>query len=165
MSQAAKKAIKLPKVLIQLGTVEKIEAVDGKIYKWTVRQKCGLFCGSTGNTLFCLLSTSKAAPKDKFLKAIDSRKSEVARGLDRYEDWHEFDPNSGSLVEPPRGFLFFVGRAKSIIYRSDKWVNRERRYIHTFKNAPKIWVNKYERPTLLTLTGGKTQITKDGIKG
>lgn len=165
VQQIEKRPIKLPTPLIQLGTVENVIDDQGVKYKWTVRDQCGLLCPTSGTSIFCLIAEPKQATREKFENAVNGNTEKVSKGMDLYEKWHEFDPESGSLVTPPRGFLFCVGRAASITYRSDKWVGKTRRYIHTFKIKPKVWVNKKIDPTLLVLTGGKIRTTKDGITG
>lgn len=159
-----KKAIKLPDVLICLGRAVSVTGAEMS-FKWPIKAKCQLFCSTTGATLYCLVATAKPSNKADFEKALKNKHDQVATGMKLYESWHDFDPASGSLVRAPRGFLFNVDRAVSIVYASDKWVGRMRSYIHTFKTPPKVWVNRKADPTLLVMTGGRIRVTKEGITG
>ncbi len=159
-----KKAIKLPDVLICLGRAVSVTGVE-MLFKWPIKAKCQLYCSTSGESLYCLVSTAKESSKDEFNSAVGKHQKQVDTAVKLYERWHDFDPVSGSIVRPPRGFLFDVDRAESIIYSSDKWVGRTRSYIHTFKTPPKVWVNRKTDPTLLVMTGGRIRVTKEGITG
>lgn len=165
MAKMEKRPIKMPSVLIQLGTVESIVCDNGTTYRWTIKSNCRLISPPDGKSLYCLISGVVKSDKKRFDQAVEGQTDKLALGMNLYERWNEFDPESASIIKPPRGFLFCVGRTSSITYRSDKWVSRMRRYIHTFKINPKVWVNRKKDPTLLVLTGGKIRTTKDGITG
>lgn len=98
-------------------------------------------------------------------EVISSRRDDVNRGIKLYEDWHEFEPVTGSLWTPPRGFLFRVDRAQHIVYESDKWSGKPQQYIHDFTHPPLMWVNNKTAPTVLVLTGGKIKVRKSGVTG
>ena len=165
MAKKVNRAINLPAVLIHLGIAVSVTDATGKVYKWPAKLKTGLFVSSAGSTIYCLQFVKKVVTGSYFKDVAADRMPEITAGLNLYEKWHEFDSDSGSLTTPPRGFLFDVGRAASIIYSSDKWTGKTRKYIHTFKTKPKLWVNRKKDPKLLVLSGGKIQTTGDGIKG
>lgn len=159
-----KKAIKLPSVLICLGRAVSVTGAD-HVFKWPIKAGCQLLCSVTGKSLYCLISAVGSSSRSDLDDALKERCEQVDRGVKLYERWHNFDPSSGSLATVPRGFLFCVDRAKSIVYASDKWSGRTQSYIHTFNTTPKIWVNRKTDPTLLVMTGGQIRTTKEGILG
>lgn len=158
------KAIKLPSVLICLGRAVNVTGAD-HVFKWPIKATCQLLCSVTGTSLYCLVPTVGSSSRSDLEDALKERFSKIERGVKLYESWHDFDPSSGSLVTVPRGFLFYVDRARSIVYASDKWSGRMQSYIHTFNTPPKIWVNRKVDPTLLVMTGGQIRTTKEGITG
>jgi hypothetical protein len=160
-----KKAIRMPDVLIQLGRAVSVECEDGNKISWTAKSGCLLYSAVSGRTLYCLVSKKKVTSKEEFDAAVYVKMDKVRRGMDLYSKWSEFESESGSLAQRPKGTLTCLGRAKSIVYSSDKWVLRARSYIHTFINMPKVWANKKTNPTLVVLTGGKIQVKKEGITG
>lgn len=161
-----KRPIKLPPVLIQLGRVISVTGMDA-VFKFTASSKTLLWCPPSGSSLYCFpkLWIAKPSTGQDFKKAVDSRWDETKAGVNLYQRWSEFEPASGSLGKPPRGFLFKVDRAQSIVYSSDKWVGRNRNYIHEFTSLPIVWANRKTDPTLLVLTGGRIKVQKRGITG
>ena len=160
-----KRPIKISPVLICLGNAVEIESDEKNHYRWRKTQT-KLYCNPNGHILVCWQhGKPKTTSEEKFKRAVSANKSQVSLGVKTYEKWHEFGACSGSLEGPPRGFLFLAGRAKSIVYASDKWVGKVRSYIHEFTHPPKIWVNKDQDPSLVVLTGGKIRITQRGIEG
>lgn len=163
--KSGNKPIKLPKVLVCIGQCNEIKTDDG-VYNFRIKDKVMLFSTTNGKTLYCMAYKALKTSNDEFKTRVQSNQSQVSTGMNLYEKWHEFEPVSGSVCKPPKGFLFDAGRCVHIIYTSDKWVGKKRKYIHTFKSKPKCWVNKKSTaPTLLALTGGKIRVRKDGITG
>lgn len=159
------KPIKIPRVLVCIGQLNEIKTED-QTYRLKIKDKIMLFSSVNGKTLYCMSYTEKKTDNDDFKRHVQSKQTDVLKGMNLYETWHEFEPISGSICKPPKGFLFDVGRCIHIIYTSDKWVGKKRKYVHEFKKRPKCWVNKKSTiPTLLVLTGGKIAVRKDGIKG
>lgn len=158
------KPIKIPSVLCCIGQALEVLGEKQK-YKFKVKDRVFLYTDTAGKKLYCLKTVEKKAKKSDFDRAIEKKHSQVSEAMKLYKNWHDFDAVSGSLASPPRGFLFDVDRAVHIIYNSDKWVGRNRKYIHEFKTPPKIWVNKKTEPTLLVMTGGKIAVKKEGITG
>ncbi len=160
-----KRPIKMPDVLIQLGSAVSVECADGNKIVWPAKKGCLLYSTVSGRALYCLVSKKTVSSKADFDSAVYVKMDEVRRGMQLYSKWSEFESTSGSLAKRPKGFLTCLGRAKSIVYNSNKWVSRSRSYIHTFENMPKVWANKKTNPTLLVLTGGKIHVEKEGITG
>lgn len=160
-----KKPIKMPDVLIQLGRAVSVEFANGDKIVWPANKGCLLYSAVSGRALYCLVSNKKVSSRADFDSAVDVKIDDVRRGMNLYSKWSDFESTSGSLAKRPKGFLLCLGRAKSIVYNSDKWVSRSRAYIHTFKSMPKVWANKKTNPTLLVLTGGAIRVEKEGITG
>jgi hypothetical protein len=159
---AAKKALKLPGVLITLGRAVEVKG-RAVHYTWPAKDKVMLCAATNGKTLYCVSAKNKT--KKNFATLYDARIDQIERGCDLYELWSDFEARSGSVVKPPRGFLFNVDRCESIIYASDKWTGRTQKYIHEFDDPPIVWVNNKTRPTVLVLSGGNIKTTKEGITG
>lgn len=156
--------IKLPSVLCCIG--QALEVDNGEtVYKWPIKDRIGLYSCPKGKILYCIQTEVKKNAKGAFDRAVEQNRSKVQEAMGLYDDWHGFDAVSGSVLKTPRGFLHNVGRAASIVYSSDKWVGRPRKYIHEFRYPPLIWVNKKHRPTVLVLNGGKIRVKKEGITG
>lgn len=163
-SKKLKKALKLPPVLCGLGRAISVVCGD-TTYKWTTKDKVALFSSTNGKKLFCLKVIKEKTVKDDITQKIEENRTEVDAGIKLYSKWHEFDAASGDLIKTPRGFLFQIDRATSIVYASDKWSGKIEHYIHKFKTAPIVWVNNKTAPTVLILTGGRINVKKEGITG
>ena len=159
-----KKPLKIDPVLICLGQALQVRIGDA-VYKWKVKDKMGLYSSVDGKKLFIIQTAPKKITPAEFLAKVDSNQAKVDKGIALYERWHECEPVSGSIMVPPKGFLFHVGRVASLLYSSDKWTSKKTRYIHDFKQKPIGWVNSKKAPKALVLTGGKIQVKADGITG
>lgn len=159
-----KKALKIPSVLATLGRPVKIIGEDVH-YRFMVKDNVKLFATSSGQTLYCLTVKKKPTKYSDFLELWDKNQDQAENTLALYQNWHDFEAKTGSIMKPPKGFLFNVGRCESIIYSSDKWTGKQTKYVHDFKSKPIIWVNKKTSPTVLVLSGGKIRTTKRGIEG
>ena len=158
------KPIRLPKVLCCIGHALEIGTQD-EIYRWPIRKNVLLYTCPAGTSLFCIQSTAKKVSDQKFKNALDQNRVQVNKARKLYRNWHDFDAVSGSLLSRPRGFLHDCGRATYIIYRSDKWIGKNRDYIHHFKKPPRVRANKKSQPSLLAITGGKIRVKNEGITG
>lgn len=159
-----RKALKVPPVLATLGYVCEIKG-ETVHYPYKKKDDVRLFATPNGKTLWCIKTKENKADFDRFSAAWNKNKGEAEKAAKLYEDWHDFDVQSGSLMSPPKGFLFFVDRCVSIIYSSDKWGGKRHKYIHTFDKPPMIWVNRKTAPTVIKLSGGAIATTKRGITG
>lgn len=164
MATKVKKPLKLPKVLCGLGRAISVECGDTK-YKWTTKDKVQLYSSTNGKTLYCLKVVKLKTDKTDFTRRIEQNQTAVNAGVKLYEKWHEFDAATGDVMKTPRGFLFNIGRATSLVYASDKWSGKVKHYIHEFKSTPIVWVNNKTAPTVLILTGGRINVKKEGITG
>lgn len=161
---AAKKALKLPDVLVHLGRAVEVKG-DNVHYQWAVKDSVDLYTNTKGMSLYCLRTTKRPTSKERFLSVIDQRQGQVDRAVSLYEDWHDFEPLTGSLASRPTGFLYRVDRVHAIVYESDKWTGKQAKYIHEFETKPILWVNSKTRPRVAILTGGKIHVRKAGITG
>lgn len=159
-----KKPLKIDPVLVCLGQALEVRIGD-ILYKWKVKEKMGLYSSVDGKKLFILQMAPKKITPAEFMAKIDSNQAKVDKAVALYERWHEYEPVSGSILVPPRGFLFDVGRATSILYNSDKWTGKKTRYVHEFKQPPIGWVNSKKAPKALVLTGGNIRVKAEGITG
>ena len=159
-----KRALKIDSVLVCLGRAVEMIA-DGKRYKWTIKDGMNLYSPPGGKKLFILNTQKKPISGAKFRAEIAETGGRFEKGLALYKEWHECEPASGSLMTPPRGFLFSAGRVESLEYNSTKYTGRKTNYIHTFKSCPLVWVNNKKAPKVLVLTGGKIRVKNEGITG
>lgn len=164
MEKTIKKPIKLPAVLSCLGRAVEV-CCDDIVYRWPAKDNVLLYASKSGRRLYCVKTKKKATSGAQWAQAVTKRRKQVDQAVALYEKWHEYDAITGSLMVPPRGFMFKVGRATHIIYASDKWTGRMQKYIHEFKTPPVCWVNRKNNPTVLELTGGKIRVRKAGITG
>ncbi len=159
-----KRAIKLPAVLCCLGQAVEVQG-ENELYKLRQKDRILLYTNPAGRELYCLKASPRKTNPAAFQTALESHKGQVNAGMNLYKRWHDFNAVSGSLAACPRGFLFNTDRCVHIVYKSDKWTARIRSFIHTFKHPPMVWVNKYDGPDLVVLSGGKIRVTKEGITG
>ena len=142
------------------GTIE----VDREI-KWQKKDGFELYSNTKGNHLWIIKTSRKNVDKTKFNDSLSKNREKIDKALKLYADWHETDALTGSIMVPPRGFLFRLGRAVSILYSSDKYSGKQRRYIHTFDAPPIVWANSTKSPLAILLTGGKISVKNEGITG
>ena len=159
-----KKPLKLPPVLIALGRAVEVSGSDVS-YLWPSKDNVVLYASVAGDTLYCVKTKKKQAPRSAFLALWNRRSKSANKGIELFEQWHDFDPMTGSIMATPKGFLYHVARAKTIVYASDKWTGRTVKYIHEFKQPPKLWVSSKTKPLVLVMTGGKIKVSKRGITG
>ena len=159
-----KRPIRLPAVLACLAQAVAVKCED-RVIKFPAKSGIMLYTNTAGRELYCLAPQKRKTSPAAFNSAVLTHKRDVSAAMAIYERWHDFPAVSGSLTQSPRGFLFHAGRAVEIGYKSDKWVGYTRPYYHPWDYPPVVWVNKYERPDLVVLTGGKIRVTKEGITG
>jgi hypothetical protein len=177
-----KRSLKIDPVLVCLGyavklcyTVKVPHAMYGpkskKFYeeqreiKWKKKDGYELFSDSKGKKLWIIKAKRKTVGEEQFLKSVSKKRTTVDKALNLYTDWHETDPITGSVLDPPKGFLFELGRCESITYSSNKYTGRQQRYIHEFKTPPIVWGNNKRSPKVILLTGGKIAVKNEGITG
>lgn len=165
MAKKIAKAMKIPSELIYLGRTISV-TTDTEEFKFALKDKVDLYSSTDGKSLWCLQTKKKVVDRSIFEKIVEKRFDKVKKSLQLYEKWHEFESSSGSILDKPKGFLHDAGRVVSIVYQSDKWTGKKQKYIHTFKNKPKLRVNrKKSTPTVLSITGGKIRVKNEGITG
>lgn len=149
------KKSRIPALLVDLADARSIELEDGRELRFKISGGFALCANKKGDELW-----------------IISRKGgkRVATEDDRAEDLFEkftgFEAeNTGSLVQLRGLNLVRLGRAMSIIYRSDKFANSPSDYIHAFKHYPTVSVDNLNRPRIVALRGGKIKVTAEGITG
>lgn len=159
-----KKPIKLPRVLATLGRIVEIKG-EHVHYYFSAKKQMRLISDALGRTLFGIQVAKKKTSSLEFLEFWKRYQSQADKAVDLYEKWNDFDAQTGSIIRAPRGFFFRVDRCVSIIYESEKWGGKRKKYIHDFSTPPLIYVNKKTEPTVIKLSGGKIRVTKRGITG
>lgn len=146
---------KIPKTLIFLGLAIELITTNEK-YIWKKKDKCDLFANENGTKLYIL----KMTQTEKQISEINISKK--AKKL--FERWSHNDVDKIDVMKLSNPDLNKNGRAKYIVYASDKFDGKMRQYIHVFKRPPIVWAQKTDS-TAVVLTGGRIRITSGGITG
>lgn len=158
--------LKIPGVLVFLGRAVEVK---GEHVHYYFDDNTRLLSESNGKTLWCIRSGKEYENYAKIDPLVSKHRKLVEIGLNLRDDWNDLenspDGSRASVIKIPSGFLFEADKCHTIVYDSDKFDGKERRYIHKFKNIPTMWVNKQTEPSVLKLSGGKIRITKRGIIG
>lgn len=146
---------RIPVLLVDLAKAKEIELEDGRILKFRAADKYQMCSNKQGNELWIV---SKA--NGRTVAAEDDRAEKLFESFTGFEA-----ENKATMVRFPVKPLERLGRAISIIYRSDKFSIKESDYIHPFKKYPTVSVDNTKHPTLVALRGGAIRVTAEGIKG
>jgi len=122
--------------------------------KWSTRNKSWAFLWSPK---YKYIITMKMPKKLKVVNSKDKTASKIVEIFKARpaKEFYEFDMYDGPLVK--------LGKAKYIIYNSDKWYsNKDYDYIHDFENVD-IYANRKIRPSFFVCKGGRLTITSRGI--
>ena len=158
-----KKPIKIPQTLVDLGRAVSVRGTSAE-YKWPKKDNVRLCASVSGKTLYCL-RPNMTTTYNRLEEICGDQLDTDEQGIELYEAWSGFEVDTGCLIKPPRGFLWYVELCHDVVYESDKWSGKLQKYIHSFATLPSIWVNRKQKPTLLVLSGGKIKTTKRGITG
>jgi len=158
--------MRLPKVLVGLGTVSQIEILtpDENLmqFSFLVKQGYQLCANSTGTALFIF-------PGRDEIKGVEGEPSMVWPQIDRaqklYEKWSDFEVDAVNAYKVSGKPLRTVGSGYSITYRSDKWTGKITPYIHHFTSPVKIKMDDIDNPRLIQIFGGKLKVQPRGIVG
>jgi len=87
--------------------------------------------------------------------------------IDLFETFHGFDPDTVSLINVKSAkipkMLMYVGTLEELTYKSDKFDNRKRLYLHKFGNTKPVLAAGPDGR--LYIVGGDYVITEKGIEG
>lgn len=150
-----RKTSRIPALMVDLADARAIELEDGRKLQFRLAGKFALCANKAGDELWIL---SRVGGKQV---ATEDDKAEKL-----FEKFTGFEADyTGALVQLPGLVLERLGRAKSIIYRSDKFATKSRDYIHAFKRYPTVSVDRKTRPRIVAIRGGKIKVTTEGITG
>lgn len=150
---------RIPSTLVDIATALLIELEDGFNLKFPVRGDFAL-CSNRAGTQLWIVSRKKSKNVDA--THIDSRAGAL------YETFTGFEHDSiGRLIHAKLTEFKRVGKALSIVYRSDKFSKpgKTADYIHSFHHYPSVSVDDPKRPNIVCLRGGRIRIRKEGITG
>ena len=149
------KTSRIPSLLADLATCRSLELEDGTEVKFPI----------AGDFAMC------ASPKGDELWILSRKGAKRVRAEDRdtemlFEKFSGFEADdTGALIMLPNLVLKRIGRVKAIVYRSDKFSNKEHDYIHAFKQYPTVSVDNKNRPKIVAIRGGRIRVTAEGIIG
>jgi hypothetical protein len=149
------KKSRIPALLVDLADARSIELEDGRELRFNLRGGFALCSNKKGNELWILSRRGG--------KRVATQDGRAETLFERFTGFEAED--TGALVQLPALSLERLGRAMSIIYRSDKFSTKPNDYIHAFKHFPTVSVDNVRRPRIVALRGGRIQVTAEGITG
>ncbi len=158
--------MKIPSTLVQLGVVEKIIVEKNDVtyfYEWPTKGKHRrvLFTNKSGDKLYILV----VRPHPITQRRVDKQLKEINACAEKYEKWSRRESEKINCFSVPDKPVKKYGRAKSIVYLSDKFDGEMDTWIHDFGKCVSVSFNDDDDPTVATIAGGKLRITKYGIEG
>jgi len=150
------KRSRIPKRLVDLAWAREIELEDGSKLKFPLADKMAL-CTTPRGTELWILSKKRA----RNIATNDGE--DYQKMFERFTGFESDDV--GTLVHAPTRTLIPIGRAKSIIYRSDKFSKSDHDYIHPFNTPPTVSVDNRRSPKICAVRGGRIRVTAEGITG
>lgn len=149
------KKSRIPALLVDLADARAIELEDGRELRFRLSGGFAMCSNKKGDELWIL---SRRGGKQ--VATEDDRAEKL------FETFTGFEAeDTGALVQLPGLSLERIGRAMSIIYRSDKFGTKAKDYIHAFKQYPTVSVDNPNRPRIVALRGGRIKVTAEGITG
>lgn len=149
------KKSRIPALLVDIADARSIELEDGRELRFNLRGGFALCSNKKGDELWILSRRG-----GKRVATQDDRAESL---FERFTGFEAED--TGALVQLPALSLERLGRAMSIIYRSDKFSTKPNDYIHAFKTYPTVSVDNLNRPRIVALRGGRIKVTAEGIIG
>lgn len=155
---------RFPVVLVYLGRALELHNEEWG-FRWSIGDRMNLYTGATAKELYILKVSKRPISKGILIDALEKYKGPAKKALAVYKKWHDFESTEGTIIDEPKGEFRPLGRAKAIVYVSDKWTGKETEYVHEFKALPMVSSNETKNPTAVILRGGKLRVTAEGIKG
>lgn len=149
------KKSRIPALLVDLADVRAIELEDGRELKFRLSGGFALCSNKKGDELWIM--------SRKGGKRVATQDDRAENLFEKFTGFEAED--TGALVQLPALSLERIGRAMSIIYRSDKFSTKPSDYIHAFKQYPTVSVDNVNRPRIVALRGGRIKVTAEGITG
>lgn len=147
----------LPSMLIDLAVPISIDLEGGEVLKFPIRGSYAM-CSNKSGTEIWIMSKKNS----KNVRATDDQ------GEKLYEKFTGFEHSEvGKMVNVYPKKMTRIGRAMSIVYRSDKFSKpgNTSDYIHAFSKYPTVSVDNTKQPTVVVIRGGKIRIKQEGITG
>lgn len=147
----------VPAFLVDLATPISIDIEGGDTLKFPPSGNFALGATRSGTELWIV---SKKHAKN--VRATDDK------GEKLYEAFTGFEHDEvGKLVQIKPKEMKKIGRAMSIVYRSDKFSAEGdySDYVHPFEHYPTVSVDNLKRPSIVALRGGRIKVRKEGITG
>lgn len=146
---------RIPALLVDIADARAIELEDGRELQFRIAGKFAMCANKAGDELWIL-----SRKGGKRVMTEDDKAEKL------FEKFTGFEADmDGALVQLPALLLTRLGRAMSIIYRSDKFSTKPADYIHAFKKYPTVSVDNMKRPRIVAIRGGKIRVTAEGITG
>ncbi len=152
--------MRVGKQLVFLGSVDRLDFESGGCRHSAMWDAggMGLFCNFSGTKLF-LLPLGRMNP----VTPPDGART----GKKMFATWAKRRASTAYRISIPRGAeeLSVIGSSITILYTSDKWVSRPRRYVHDFETRTKLFVDRTSDPRTwgIVAAGGKRLVTARGI--
>lgn len=144
--------MRVPSRVVGLGRCVEVRFSDGRVWRTGRSPRAELCCSPSGKTLWVL----RVGQKEK-----NNRVS--SRVLKRFTGFEADGTRTASVRDSKR--IIRLGKVKSIVYESDKWDRKLRKYIHTFRNYPSASTDKANDPTFVKISGGRIRVRSTGIHG
>ncbi len=78
--------------------------------------------------------------------------------------WSKREPRKSATCTIPQAELVELGKAKSIVYRSDKWQEgTDQDYIHEFQEGVRCFADNADSPGIFVICGGRLTVTERGL--
>lgn len=149
------KKSRIPSTMVDLANARQVELVNGEKLKFNLADNFAMCSNVKGDEIWIV-----SRKGSKRVSAQNGGWESLFEGFTGFEA-----DDIGDLIRKPSLQLKRVGRAVSIIYRSDKFDNKSSDYIHGFTDYPTVSVDTEKNPKIVALRGGKIRITPEGIKG
>lgn len=146
---------RIPALMVDLADARAIVLEDNTELKFPLKDRFALCASKKGDELWIL--------SRKGGKKVSTQDQQAETLFERFTGFEAED--AGALVTMSDVRLKRIGRAKAIVYRSDKFSTTDNDYIHAFKKYPTVSVDNDKRPNMVALRGGQIKITAEGITG
>jgi hypothetical protein len=91
------------------------------------------------------------------------------KGKKLFKTWSARDVDRAVALKCPRGAeeLKKIGYGEAVLYTSDKWGTREKKYIHDFTKSPIVYADRLKSPRVFGVlaVSGSRLVTARGIVG
>ena len=146
---------RVPSKLVYIADAKSIELDDGQTLKFPLSGKFALCSTKSGKQLWIL--------SRKGGKTVRANEEDCQKLFEKFTGFLPDD--TGTLIQLKPKALTRIGRAKNIVYRSDKFTGNNADYIHAFKFNPTVSVDNPNKPSIVAIRGGAISVKQEGITG